>query len=55
MSEIAAANSVLDFGIHTYVNDLTQPWVIGYKRHPYWRTPWKYVDVDEAARAAVRK
>lgn len=52
MSEIAAANSVLDFGIHTYVNDLTQPWVIGYKRHPYWRTPWKYVDVDETARAA---
>ena len=50
MSALAAANSVLDFGIHTYANDLTQPWLQGYKRHPFWRTPWKYVDIDEKVR-----
>ena len=53
LSQIAAANSVLDFGVHTYANDVSQPWVIGYKRHPFWRTPWKYVDVNETMRAAV--
>ncbi len=51
LSELAAANSVLDFGIHTYANDVSQPWLLGYKRHPFWRTPWKYVDIDEKARA----
>ncbi len=50
LSELAAANSVLDFGIHSYANDLSQPWLLGYKRHPFWRTPWKYVDIDEKAR-----
>ena len=51
LSELAAANSVLDFGIHTYANDVSQPWLLGYKRHPFWRTPWKYVDIDEKVRA----
>jgi oligopeptide transport system substrate-binding protein len=55
MSQVVAANSVLDFGFHTYANDLSQPWLLGYKRHPFWRTPWKYVDVDEAARKAAVK
>jgi oligopeptide transport system substrate-binding protein len=55
MSQVAAANSVIDFGFHTYSNDLSQPWVLGYKRHPFWRTPWKYVDVDEAMRKAAVK
>jgi len=53
LSELAAANSVLDFGIHTYANDVSQPWLLGYKRHPFWRTPWKYVDIDEALRGGV--
>ena len=53
LSELAAANSVLDFGIHTYTNDVSQPWLLGYKRHPFWRTPWKYVDVDEVMRSGV--
>ncbi len=55
LSELAAANSVLDFGIHTYMNDLSQPWLLGYKRHPFWRTPWKYVDIDENVRNAATK
>ena len=53
LSELAAANSVLDFGIHTYANDVSQPWLLGYKRHPFWRTPWKYVDIDEAKRSGA--
>lgn len=51
LSRIAAANSVMDFGFHTYANDLSQPWLKNYARHPFWRTPWKFVDIDEGERA----
>jgi oligopeptide transport system substrate-binding protein len=54
LSKIAAANSVLDFGFHLYSNDVTQPWLVNYVRHPFWRTPWKYVDIDEAKRGAAQ-
>jgi oligopeptide transport system substrate-binding protein len=50
MSKIAAANTVLDFGYHTYVNEVSQPWLINYVRHPFWRTPWKFVDIDASKR-----
>ena len=53
LSKIAAANSVIDFGFHTYANDVSQPWLKNYARHPFWRTPWKYVDIDVAARATT--
>jgi oligopeptide transport system substrate-binding protein len=53
LSELAAANSVLDFGIHTYANDVSQSWLLGYRRHPFWRTPWKYVDIDEKLREST--
>ena len=50
LSKIAAANTVMDFGFHTYANDVSQPWLKNYTRHPFWRTPWKFVDMDEARR-----
>jgi oligopeptide transport system substrate-binding protein len=50
MSRIAAANTVMDFGFHSYVNEVSQPWMLNYKKHPFWRTPWKYVDIDLAKR-----
>ncbi len=50
MSKIAAANTVLDFGYHTYSNRVSQPWVVNYVRHPFWRTPWKFVDIDLSKR-----
>jgi ABC-type transport system substrate-binding protein len=35
---------------HRYVNDLVQPWLIGYRRHPFARDFFKYIDIDNAAR-----
>jgi ABC-type transport system substrate-binding protein len=29
---------------------LVQPWVLGYKKHPFAHEPWKYLDVDLAKR-----
>lgn len=31
---------------------LIQPWVIGYKKHPFAHEPWRYLDVDLARLAA---
>ena len=32
--------------LHTIVNDVVQPWVRGYWRHPFMRDTWTYVGVD---------
>ena len=31
---------------HRIATDLMHPWVIGYKRNPFIREFWKFVDVD---------
>ena len=36
--------------VHRILNDLTHPWVIGYKRHPFARDFFKYLDIDESKR-----
>ena len=35
---------------HRYINDLNQPWLIGYRRHPFARDFFKHVDIDDSAR-----
>jgi ABC-type transport system substrate-binding protein len=37
---------------HRYINDVTQPWLIGYRRHPFARDFCKYLDIDHSARPA---
>jgi ABC-type transport system substrate-binding protein len=32
--------------VHRYVNDMTQPWLIGYRRPVFWQDFWQYLDVD---------
>lgn len=36
---------------HRYLNDVTHPWLIGYRRHPFARDFFKYVDIDVDRRA----
>ncbi|HTT11991.1 MAG TPA: ABC transporter substrate-binding protein [Burkholderiaceae bacterium] len=31
---------------HRFANDLSQPWLIGYRRHPFARDFFKYIDID---------
>jgi ABC-type transport system substrate-binding protein len=33
-------------GAHRIYNDLSQPWLVGYLRHPVMRGWWKYIDID---------
>jgi ABC-type transport system substrate-binding protein len=38
--------------LHRVNVDLAQPWVLGYRRHPFTTRKWGWIDVDPAARAA---
>ena len=38
--------------VHRIANELLHPWVIGYRRAPFWYDWWHQVDVDPARRAA---
>ncbi|MGZ5079004.1 MAG: ABC transporter substrate-binding protein [Usitatibacter sp.] len=38
-------------GVHRYYNDLVQPWLVGYVRHPVMRGWWKYLDIDSGVAA----
>jgi len=35
---------------HRIATDLMQPWVEGYRRHPFMRDFWRYIDIDNAER-----
>jgi ABC-type transport system substrate-binding protein len=37
---------------HRFVNDVSHPWLIGYRRHPFARDFFKYIDIDPSARHA---
>ncbi|MBW8830712.1 MAG: hypothetical protein JF606_15020 [Burkholderiales bacterium] len=47
-----ALNIVTALAPHKYnvhLTDLSQPWLIGYRRPLYGRQCWQYVDIDEAS------
>ncbi|MGZ9031829.1 MAG: ABC transporter substrate-binding protein, partial [Burkholderiaceae bacterium] len=48
---ILAAYAPYKHHVHRILTDLTWPWVIGFRRPPYWLSWWQYVDIDTAARA----
>ena len=39
------------FHVHRIVTDLTQSWLLGYRRGPFWNDLWQYVDIDAGAQA----
>jgi len=40
--------------MHRVNVDLCQPWVTGFRRHPFTSRKWSWVDVDTAQDAAMR-
>ena len=50
-NKILIAYAPYKFHVHRILNDLTQPWVIGFRRPPFWADWWQYVDLDVEARA----
>ncbi|MGZ5182736.1 MAG: ABC transporter substrate-binding protein [Ramlibacter sp.] len=45
-TRILAAYMPIKVRVHRIGTDLWQPWLIGYKRHPFAREFWRYVDID---------
>jgi hypothetical protein len=39
--------------VHRILTDLTWPWVVGFRRPPYWLAWWQYVDVDTGQQRAI--
>jgi ABC-type transport system substrate-binding protein len=37
--------------LHRVITDLVQPWVIGFRRHPFTSRQWCWLDIDEGRRA----
>ncbi len=52
MSRIAIAYSPWIPLTHRLRNEVAQPWLIGYKKHPMYNQVWMYLDVDESKRGA---
>jgi ABC-type transport system substrate-binding protein len=42
-------------GVHRIYTDLSQPWTIGFRRHPVMRGWWKYIDIDLPVLASAAK
>jgi ABC-type transport system substrate-binding protein len=53
MNRLFAVYMPWRLGVHRYYNDIAQPWLIGYRRHPVMRGFWKYVDIDAARQQQV--
>jgi ABC-type transport system substrate-binding protein len=53
--KIITAYAPYKHGVHRILTDLAHPWLIGYRRPPYWLHWWQYVDIDAEAQArAIR-
>jgi len=50
LSQLIAAYNPWVLLTHPISADLQQPWLKNYRRHPVELTPWRYLDVDVAAR-----
>jgi uncharacterized protein (DUF3820 family) len=49
--KIMVADMPYKFSTHRILTDMTQPWVIGYQRHPFDNGVfWRFVDIDNSAR-----
>jgi ABC-type transport system substrate-binding protein len=46
-SRLLAAHMPYKFHLHRVQNDLIQPWLVGYSRHPFTQRWWDLADIDE--------
>jgi ABC-type transport system substrate-binding protein len=53
MKRLIAVYIPYRFHGHRIVNNFVHPWVIGYRRHPFARDAFKWIDIDVDQRAAA--
>jgi ABC-type transport system substrate-binding protein len=54
MTKLVLAYAPWMLHVHHRVTHLVNPWVKGYKKHPFVNSQWRYLDVDGAAQARAR-
>lgn len=47
---LVTAYAPMKYNVHRIVNDLTQPWLLGYRRPAFGNQFWHYVDIDDSLR-----
>jgi ABC-type transport system substrate-binding protein len=52
-NRILIAYAPYKFHVHRITNDLAQPWLIGYRRPPFWQEWWHNVDIDVEGQAGA--
>ncbi|MBL8524652.1 MAG: ABC transporter substrate-binding protein, partial [Betaproteobacteria bacterium] len=50
MNRIAAALTPWMPMTHRLRSEVSQPWLLGYKKHPMYNQVWKYLDIDDSKR-----
>lgn len=55
MSLLTIGYGAWHMGVHRIDNYLVQPWVVGYKQHPFLTNAWKYMDIDEGKRKQAKR
>jgi ABC-type transport system substrate-binding protein len=55
MARLIAAYAPWKLNVHRKYNHMTQPWVLGWAKHPILHEGYRYVDIDLEARARVLK
>jgi ABC-type transport system substrate-binding protein len=43
---LAAAYAPYKTHVHRFMNDMAQPWLIGYRRPLFWQNYWQFLDID---------
>ena len=51
---ILVAYMPVKVGVHRIGTDLSHPWLVGFKRHPFSREFWRYIDIDTSKLPAKR-
>jgi ABC-type transport system substrate-binding protein len=54
MTKLVLAYAPWMLHVHHQVTHLVNPWVKGYKKHPFVNSQWRYLDIDVAAQARAR-
>jgi ABC-type transport system substrate-binding protein len=52
-NRILIAYAPYKFHVHRITNDLAHPWLVGYRRPPFWQEWWHNVEVDVEAQAGA--
>jgi ABC-type transport system substrate-binding protein len=53
--KLAVAYMPYKYKLERLAIDMTQPWVVGYRRSVFWQEWWHYVDIDESQGAGNRR